>query len=732
MTMVHFDTKAISRKAGQSAVACAAYRAGDILEDIKYGKTHDYSKKRGVMSADIVIPLSLKMLGVSVDREMVWNLAEAAENRTDSRVAREWLINLPYELSEKERHTLAIEFAQKLADDMDVIADVCIHRPVMKLPFDPNTKPSSKRLREGEENPDPRNFHAHILVTTRAPTLGPNKTLAFDTKLKIPFEWSNKKRLAHDLPSSMKEIKRIREMWVDTANVILAEKNLPLMDARSYKDQGLDQQPTIKMGVEATAMERLGVTTEKGNTNRAIKERNKMVAKNRIQQRTDHERRARKLRDGLAWATEHNERLPDLIADTKQRVDRSKRNIEVTKSGITWAAERCQRIPNGIVTVNNRIKSTNDAVKWATDHTESGTKLIKDTEPKLEWTTKRCENLPNWIDEADQRNQKSQRRVDRSKQWIDLNSKRATDSESIAQGIHQSITERAKPAPSPFDTDYERAFFERKRRVDRAIRETDRKLDESRVGDVQRSNDVKGAAKALAYRLLERRKQELFDSRQLTVLDYFTKSLGINESQVSDFKKNVRLATDKINTVEILENNPHVFRLLNFPLQERKHNQTVTADFDRFIAYVDKQRAELREKYQSKLGRNDTSRVTAEILTVEPYLAALTKYANNSEKTDESKALAEKHINKTIRLTAKKYEIAYKGLNTLDSNESVQKHIRELGDSLTNLTTNYSNKLTEGDLRSINEGLKAINTGIETSNTSQRVVTENLGPSISI
>ena len=732
MTMVHFDTKAISRKAGQSAVACAAYRAGDILEDVKYGKIHDYSRKRGVMSADIVLPLSLKALGVSVDREMVWNLAEAAENRSDSRVAREWLINLPYELSEKERHTLAIEFAQKLADDMDVIADVCIHRPVMKLPFDPDAKPSSKRLREGEENPDPRNFHAHILVTTRAPTLGPNKTLAFDTKLKIPFEWSNKKRLAHDLPSSMKEIKRIRKMWVDTANVILAEKNLPLMDARSYKDQGLDQQPTIKMGVEATAMERLGVTTEKGNTNRAIKERNKMVAKNRIQQRTDHERRARKLRDGLAWATEHNERLPDLIADTKQRVDRSKRNIEVTKSGITWAAERCQRIPNGIVTVNNRIKSTNDAVKWATDHTESGTKLIKDTEPKLEWTTKRCENLPNWIDEADQRNQKSQRRVDRSKQWIDLNSKRATDSESIAQGIHQSITERAKPAPSPFDTDYERAFFERKRRVDRAIRETDRKLDESRVGDVQRSNDVKGAAKALAYRLLERRKQELFDSRQLTVLDYFTKSLGINESQVSDFKKNVRLATDKINTVEILENNPHVFRLLNFPLQERKHNQTVTADFDRFIAYVDKQRAELREKYQSKLGRNDTSRVTAEILTVEPYLAALTKYANNSEKTDESKALAEKHINKTIRLTAKKYEIAYKGLNTLDSNESVQKHIRELGDSLTNLTTNYSNKLTEGDLRSINEGLKAINTGIETSNTSQRVVTENLGPSISI
>ncbi len=727
MTMVHFDTKAISRKAGQSAVACAAYRAGDILEDVKYGKIHEYSKKRGVMSADIVLPLSLKALGVSVDREMVWNLAEAVENRSDSRVAREWLINLPYELSEEERHTLAIEFAQKLADDMDVIADVCIHRPVMKLPFDPDAKPSSKRLREGEENPDPRNFHAHILVTTRAPTLGPNKTLVFDPKLKIPFEWSNKKRSAHDLPSSMKEIKRIREMWVDTANVILAENNLPLMDARSYKDQGLDQQPTIKMGVEATAMERLGITTEKGNTNRAIKERNKMVAKNRIQQRTDHERRARKLRDGLAWATEHNERLPDLIADTKQRVDRSKRSSEDTKSGITWAAERCQRIPNGIDTVNNRIKSTNDAVKWATDHTESGTKLVRDTESKLEWTAKQCENLPNWIDEADQRNQKSQQRVDLSKQWIAHNSKRATDSESIAQGIHQSITERAKPAPSPFDADYERAFFERKRRIDRAIRETDRKLDGSKFGDVQRSNDVKDAAQTLANILLDRYTTGRFDKRQLTVLDDFLKKLGINENQSSDFRQNVRLATDKINTVEVLENNPHVFRLLNFPSQEREHYQTVTADFDRFIAHVDKQRAELMEKYQSKLGRNDTSRVTAEILTVKLYLAALTKYANDSDKTDDSRALAEQHINKTIELTAKQYEIACKGLNTLDSNESVQKHIRELGNSLTNLTTDYSNKLTEGDLRIINEGLKAIDTGIEISNTSQRVVTQNSG-----
>ena len=43
----------------------------------------------------------------------------------------------------------------KTVDDMDVIADVCIHRPVMKLPFDPNAEPSRNDY-EGEENPDPR------------------------------------------------------------------------------------------------------------------------------------------------------------------------------------------------------------------------------------------------------------------------------------------------------------------------------------------------------------------------------------------------------------------------------------------------------------------------------------------------------------------------------------------------------------------------------------------------
>lgn len=720
MTMVHFDTKAISRKAGQSAVACAAYRAGDILEDAKYGKTHDYSKKRGVMSSDIVLPFALKALGVSVDRETLWNTAEAAENRSDSRVAREWLINLPHELSEEERHALAINFAQKLCDDMDVIADVCVHRPVMKLPFDPEAKPSSKRLREGEQNPDPRNFHAHIMVTTRAPIAYPNKTLVFDPKLKIPFEWSNKKRLAHELPSSMKEIKRIREMWVDTANVVLAKKKLPLMDARSYKDQGLDQQPTIKMGVEATAMERRGITTEKGDTNRAIIARNKMVAEKNHQQGVEHEQRTKSLRSGLAWTTQTNTRLPILIGDTKQRADSTQRRISDTTPGIAWATERCQKIPSGINTVNNRIKSADDGIKWATDHTESLPKLIrdteqriKDTEPNLEWAAKRCENLP--------------KRAAHSKQWVTANAKRAKDSESIAQGINQGITDRAKPAPSPFDDDYQRAFYERKRRANREIANAVSARDQTKFGDESNHHALRETLMVMAHRLLTRNNPKFclrpgyndnpadypdkFDYRQIDSLNRFADALGV-DSNPSDFRTEQRRVADLF-TPEVMENHANAIDIILKKQRERKAYEEATSAFTQFIERLDKKRATKNNALQERLGKSDISRMTAATQTVSSYLKIITDEMNKEETPWQSQELAAKHIKETLSLTAIQFQLSYKGLKTLDSVESAQKHIKALETSLSDITTKYSVEFTESDFKRIHDGLAVLNKPIE-------------------
>ena len=713
MTMVHIATKAISRKAGQSAVASAAYRAGDVLDDAKYGKTHDYSKKSGVMSSDIVLPFSLKALGVSVDRETLWNTAEAAETRSDSRVAREWLINLPYELDEYDRHQLAINFAQKLCDDMDVIADVCIHRPVMKLPFDPNVPPSSKYLREGEENPDPRNFHAHILVTTRAPTIGPNKTLAFDPKLKTPFEWSNKKRKAHDLPSSMQEIKRIREMWVDTANKVLAEYHLPLMDARSYKDQGLDQQPTIKMGVEATAMERRGITTEKGNTNRAIKARNKLVADNHIKQEADNERRISALRKGLAWATEKNARLPGRIGGTKQRTDFAKQLSGSSKPLITYCTGQSHRTAA-------RVDDTK--------------RCVEDAKSGIAWAAKRCENLPKWINGTDERSQKAKYRVEHSKQWVTANTKRATDSESIAQDIHQGIAERAKAAPSPFDDAARRA---RAARLDRQQRQVDRDTRANRHKDERIFEYAERMKLHLAMRLIQRHHNSMaiswaqgetiedapdkFDKRQVAILSEFAKRLGIEDKDKAlGFRDHLQQVGKRFDYT-LVENNKSIIKLLRDPKAEREQYLALIKHFEDFRDDIDQKRATFNTSIIDKLGGSagEVGRMTRDTMSSFSYIEELMDYINQDNYPAEAREVAKEHLADILDKTCQQFKLALRDVNSLPTTQR-KTYSEALKATLETFTERYGKELSESQHKAIQSGLESYQHQVSRTNTPSR------------
>ena len=233
------STKSISRGKGQSAVASASYRAGCELEDKRYGKTHDYSKKHGVMSADIILPSALANAGATIDRSDLWNKAEAAEKRKDARVAREWLVNLPHELSEEDRKELAHTFAQTLADRYGTIADCAIHKPTQK---------------EIDRGADPRNFHAHILFTTRCAEIDDNHEIILTDKATI--ELSDKKRRSLGMERVSHEITDVRQIWEQIANEKLAEHDHKLMDSRSYAAQGIDIEPQLKMGSVATKLER--------------------------------------------------------------------------------------------------------------------------------------------------------------------------------------------------------------------------------------------------------------------------------------------------------------------------------------------------------------------------------------------------------------------------------------------------------------------------------------------
>ena len=83
MAIYHLNAKAIGRSQGRSATGAAAYRAAVRIEDTRTGLVFDYSRKRGVDSAEILAPD-----GAVLDRATLWNLAEHTDKRSDAQVCR--------------------------------------------------------------------------------------------------------------------------------------------------------------------------------------------------------------------------------------------------------------------------------------------------------------------------------------------------------------------------------------------------------------------------------------------------------------------------------------------------------------------------------------------------------------------------------------------------------------------------------------------------------------------
>ena len=109
----HLSVKTVSRSAGRSATAAAAYRAGVEITDERTGEIHDYTRKGGVVSADLLLPADAPEW--AADRAALWNAAEQAEKRKNSTVAREFEIALPAEHPEGNseialQFTFSVEF----------------------------------------------------------------------------------------------------------------------------------------------------------------------------------------------------------------------------------------------------------------------------------------------------------------------------------------------------------------------------------------------------------------------------------------------------------------------------------------------------------------------------------------------------------------------------------------------------------------------------------------------
>ena len=100
----HIPVSIIKRSEGRSAVAAAAYRSGTKLTNEWDGLTHDYTRKGGVVHAEIMLPAHAPP--EFADRSILWNSVEQIEKARDSQLAREIEAALPRELSGEQQLAL--------------------------------------------------------------------------------------------------------------------------------------------------------------------------------------------------------------------------------------------------------------------------------------------------------------------------------------------------------------------------------------------------------------------------------------------------------------------------------------------------------------------------------------------------------------------------------------------------------------------------------------------------
>lgn len=289
MSIYHCSIKNISRSSGRSAVACAAYRSGEELEDLETGITHDYRKKTGIAFAEIFLCKNAPER--FQNREELWNEVEKIEKAADARLAREIEVAIPRELSLEEMKNLVAGYAKMLTEE-GMCVDAAIH------------------LKVG-------NPHAHLMCTTRKIKADgtwdqkEKKVYALDEfGNKIPVIdqetreqkigargrriWKRVTVAANDL-NAKENVEKWRKMWSEHCNAYLEPEQQ--IDHRSYERQGKkDVIPTIHEGYAAREMEKRGKLAERCEINRDIKA---ILAEPEPDHRTKIERQVDELLNGF-------------------------------------------------------------------------------------------------------------------------------------------------------------------------------------------------------------------------------------------------------------------------------------------------------------------------------------------------------------------------------------------------------------------------------------------------
>ena len=308
MAIYHLEAKMVSRGAGRSAVAAAAYLSCSRLLNEYDGVQHDYTRKQGLVWQQVFLPVAAPTEWQN--REILWNAVEENEKTKDSRLAREFVVALPIELSKAQWERLLSDFVSDTFVSDGMCADVAIHDPyppghnphahilLTVRPLDEKGKWQYKTekeylcVKDGEEQgftaaefkqaqADGWEKQYQYKVGKKKVYMAPSAAQAQGCERVSKYPKSTKYGRQNPITerwNSDEQLVLWRAAWADVANRHLERTgHEERIDHRSHAERGLLERPTVHEGVVARAMEKKGIISDRCELNRQIKADNALL-----------------------------------------------------------------------------------------------------------------------------------------------------------------------------------------------------------------------------------------------------------------------------------------------------------------------------------------------------------------------------------------------------------------------------------------------------------------------
>ena len=382
MAIYHLCIKIISRGKGKSAVAAASYRSGEKIKNEYDGVVHDFTRKGGIAHTEILLPQNAPQ--EFSDRGTLWNSVEKIEKSKNSQLAREIEVALPKELDREKQINLVREYVKENFVKVGMCADIALHD-------------------KNDGNP-----HCHILLTMRPlnedTTWGAKSKKEYildENREKIKLKNGNYKTRKINTTdwNEQDKAEEWRKAWADITNKYLEENSIQnKVDHRSYLRQGIEQIPTIHLGVSATQMEKKGIATDRGNINREIKHQNAILREI-----------SRRIKALLNWIRGigkeekvENENIKSTLPSKENLLEifenLIRKNADKNNADLEKYIESYQLLKEKNITSINQLK---ESITNLRDKNYKTTRVLKDTEKKIDKKTQLIDQSEKYLKNKD-------------------------------------------------------------------------------------------------------------------------------------------------------------------------------------------------------------------------------------------------------------------------------------------------------------------------------------------